>query len=136
MLNKEKFKDSIDFIRKTGNELALCNGRPAICDKIGCGDCDFDKEDDCEKAEEKWLNSEYVTTETDWTKVPIDTPIFVKNQEDDPWQRRHFAGYDCGIVYAYSNGQTSWTIDKIGSLQNREAWKYAECAVGVSLKDL
>lgn len=136
MLNKEKFKDSIDFIRKIGNELALCNGRPAICYKIDCGDCDFDKEDDCEKAEEKWLNSEYDATETDWTKVSIDTPIFVKNQEDDPWQRRHFAGYKHGMVYAYSNGQTSWTIDKIGSLQNCEAWKYAECAVDGSLKDL
>lgn len=136
MLNKEKFKDSIDFIRKAGNELALCKGRPAICDKIDCDDCDFDKEDDCEQAEEKWLNSEYVAVETDWAEVPFDTPIFVKNHENDPWQRRHFAGYDCGTIYAYSNGQTSWTIDKTGSLQAREAWKYAELALERTLKDL
>ena len=135
MLNKEKFKDSIDLIRKSGEDLALYKGRPAICAKINCDDCDFNIGDDCEQAEEKWLNGEYVAVETDWAEVPIDTPIFVKNHEDDPWQRRHFAGYDCGTIYAYNNGQTSWT-DKIGSLQAREAWKYAELAGNSFFKDL
>lgn len=47
--------------------------------------------------------------EVDWSKVEVDTPILVKNYEDAEWKKRYFAEYRDGRVYAWANGQTSWT---------------------------
>ena len=32
----------------------------------------------------------------DWSKVEVDTPILVKNYEDEPWIKRYFAKYEDG----------------------------------------
>lgn len=49
--------------------------------------------------------------EVDWSKVEVGTPILVKNYEDAEWKKRYFAEYSDGRVYAWANGQTSWTAD-------------------------
>lgn len=69
-----------------------------------------------------WLLEEYEESEVDWSKVEVDTPIFVKNSEDEMWRKRHFAKYENGNVYAWSNGFTSWTENYMAS------WKYAKLA--------
>ena len=60
--------------------------------------------------------------EIDWYKVAVDTPILVKNSENDYWHERHFAKYVNGRVYAWNDGKTSWTEDGV------IAWKYAKLA--------
>jgi hypothetical protein len=45
----------------------------------------------------------------DWDKVPVDTPILVKQSDGDDWEKRHFAFYKNGRVYAWLSGTTSWT---------------------------
>ena len=45
----------------------------------------------------------------DWTKVPVDTKILVRNSECSEWNRRYFAKYENGKVYAWDNGRTSWS---------------------------
>ncbi len=40
-----------------------------------------------------WLNEEYKEPEVDWSKVPVDTKVFVRNLEDGLWRPRHFAKY-------------------------------------------
>ena len=72
-------------------------------------------EDKCEKPSEE-------EPETDWSKVAVDTPILVKNYVSDKWQKRHFAKYENGIVYAWNNGETSWTTVAMTD------WKYAKLA--------
>ena len=32
--------------------------------------------------------------EIDWYKVAVDTPILVRDSEDEEWQRRYFAKYE------------------------------------------
>jgi len=49
----------------------------------------------------------------DWSKVPIDTPILVRNFNDDLWKRRYFAGFKNGYVQAFLGGCTSWTTANI-----------------------
>ena len=44
-----------------------------------------------------------------WSKVAVDTPILVRDGENENWLKRHFAKYENGIVYAWDNGSTSWT---------------------------
>ena len=45
----------------------------------------------------------------DWSKVPIDTPIWVSSLEDGIWYKRYFVKYECGKVYAFGGGATSWS---------------------------
>lgn len=59
----------------------------------------------------------------DWSKVPVDTKILVSDYDDTSvWIRRYFAKYENGIVYAFSDGLTSFTIGDAGVC----GWKYAK----------
>lgn len=46
----------------------------------------------------------------DWSKVAVDTPILVRRFDDD-WEKRHFAYFKNGKVYAWLGGATSWTVE-------------------------
>ena len=117
MKNYEKYADEIRKYR--GH--SFCNDFiiPHILKSSDCGDtyCDV-----CRIRQMIWLLEEYEEPETDWSKVAVDTPILVRNYEDEVWIRRHFAKYEGGKVYAWQAGGTSWTEDHIAS------WKYAELA--------
>lgn len=69
-----------------------------------------------------WLMEEYEEPKVDWSKVKVDTPILVRQGKNGEWLERHFAKYENGNVYAWVDGQTSWTgADEI-------KWKYAKLA--------
>ena len=72
-------------------------------------------EDKCEKTSEE-------EPEVDWSKVAVDTPMLVKNSEDEEWRKRHFAKYKNGNVYTWNFGRTSWTEDCMTE------WSYAKLA--------
>ena len=64
----------------------------------------------------------------DWSKVPVDTKILVSNcingaGEVIEWKKRHFAKYENGIVYAWYDGQTSFTAELDGSCMD---WEFAK----------
>lgn len=61
----------------------------------------------------------------DWSKVEIDTPILVKNHDEDAWEKRYFAFFEDGNVYAWISGTTSWTASVAGGATD---WKYAKLA--------
>ena len=58
----------------------------------------------------------------DWSKVPVDTPILVRDSENDEWLHRHFAKFEDDYVYAWEDGRTSW------SSSDEVDWKYAKLA--------
>lgn len=60
--------------------------------------------------------------EVDWSKVPVDTPILVRDNEVDLWEKAHFADYKDGKVGAWCGGRTSWN----GSIIS--LWNYAKLA--------
>lgn len=60
----------------------------------------------------------------DWSKVKVDTPILVSNDNKE-WIKRYFARYENGNVYGWLNGKTSWTA--IGELSIGH-WNYAKLA--------
>lgn len=61
----------------------------------------------------------------DWSKVVVDTPIFVRNRIEDVWNCRYFAKYEDGKVYTWCGGRTSWSNVISDEPVN---WKYAELA--------
>lgn len=61
----------------------------------------------------------------DWSKIEVDTPVFVRNTTIEPWKCRYFAEYNDGIVYTWVDGRTSWS-NKISD--EPTSWKYAKLA--------
>lgn len=61
----------------------------------------------------------------DWSKVEVDTPIFVRNRIEDVWKCRYFAKYEDGKVYTWCGGRTSWS--NVISYEPVN-WEYAELA--------
>ena len=113
MTNREKFAEQILDIACSGGRLAVNKAtlEPIACNSLECRDCLFYTEC-CKGVRKKWSNSEYVEPPVDWSKVAVDTPILVNDSNDHRWVKRYFAKYENGIVYAWSNGTTSWSGDR------------------------
>ena len=72
----------------------------------------------------EWLFSEYEEPKVDWSKVKVDTPIYVRCSDDEKWVPRYFAKFEDGRVYAWSDGTTSFTTPIAGAVD----WEYAKLA--------
>lgn len=130
MKNREKYRDEIlnsVFIR--GNFEAYCEfaKKNVLPNLTNCtnGECDgLQSCGLCRDIFAFWLDEEYEEPELDWSKVPVDTLVRVRNYEDDEWLLRYFNAYEFGAVAPYvtwTNGATSVTS---GGLE--EHWKYCE----------
>lgn len=124
MLNKEKYAKELEQILVNGDVLAVDKNHNKIISCCDCSRCKFSTDVGCEEKRREWLNSEYVEPEVDWSKVPVDTPILVRNCENYPWEKRYFANYDNGMVCAWDDGKTSWSIDDNSVCP----WEYAKIA--------
>ena len=123
MLNKEKFKDEIVEIACKGYDFALEDGKVVNCQNTDCWKCSFSSHINgvcCTVNRKNWANSEYEEY-VDWSKVPVDTKILVRDDKDVPWTPRHFARIEHGCVYAFSYGRTSFTCNGKG-----RSWRYAK----------
>ena len=125
MTNKEKYADKIIDIA-VRSKLALKDGKPVTCSSMRCSECGFFSADySCRNNAREWLDLEYVAPQVDWSNVALDTPIFVRNSEEKMWRKRHFAKFENGIVYAWSEGLTSWSAYSSSDIS---AWKMAKLA--------
>lgn len=111
MKNKEKFAKEIVEIACSGSKLALCNGEIRACKDLTCSECEFcDKGVACDLKCKAWAESEYVEPkyETDWSKVPVDTPVISSSG-----YRYYFAGYHEGnsFIDVFLQGRTSWSSE-------------------------
>ena len=117
MKNYEKYADELkeykglnfckDFVKPNILKSDSCNG-------LACGACYM--------LQTIWLLEDCKEPEIDWSKVPVDTPILVKDHEDGEWLKRYFAMYEDGYIYAWGNGCTSWNAD------NMYTWNYTKLA--------
>ena len=123
MLNREKFAKEILDIVCDGENVAVVDGKPRVCAGTPCGNCTLDG--GCRVKLKEWANSEYVEPPVDWSKVPVDTPILVRDSENASWEKRYFSEYRNGTVYAWADGATSWSVEKPEYVYD---WKYAKLA--------
>lgn len=61
----------------------------------------------------------------DWSKVAVDTPVLVSNDNKE-WIKRYFARYEDGNVYCWLSGKTSWTATCELSIGHWDCTKLAE----------
>lgn len=60
----------------------------------------------------------------DWSKIPRDTKVYVRQNQEDEWELRYFTYYENNKFYTYSNGRTFWS----DSFVDLEKWNYCELA--------
>ena len=131
MTNKEKYSEMMLDMAINENVFAVKNEKPCLCDKLNnCCYCEISGSSaTCEEAFAEWLNAEYVEPPVDWSKVPIDTPILVRDYENQEWKKRHFAGLNPGgKVMGWEEGTTSWTSNA------RVRWIFAKLATPEELE--
>ena len=129
MKNREKFAKEIMDIACSGHSIAFDKevNKLTACNKINCSECAFcsSSTTNCLDKIKEWCESEYVEPEVDWSKVPVDTPVLVRDSTPYTWKRRYFAYYKDGIVHTYSDGATSWSVNKNSV---NPGWNYAKLA--------
>lgn len=115
MKNYEKYIDEIrayegtnfcnDFIKTHIINSPSCNGANCAA---------------CRMLQMAWLLDEYKEPEVDWSKVKVDTPILVRNYEDEEWEKRFFAKFEHDYILAWDYGRTSWNESRM------VPWRYAK----------
>lgn len=115
MTNYENQKKEIDLILNDACGIAVNKDTNKVvkCNSITCDKCLFSHPNDgcanCNINAMKWLVTEYVEPQIDWSKVPIDTPVLAAMNKSK-WYNFYFAGTDDrGNTYVYSYGRTSWS---------------------------
>ena len=130
MKNKEKYKDILMDYALGWESFALTKeGKIGSCNDILCGECVWDDNYSCRSEKLKWLDEE--CAETDWSKVEVDTKIYVGQTLEEVEAEafpRYFAKYEGGRVYAYSDGCSSWTAEGPEDVISWECAKLAEDA--------
>lgn len=114
-----KYLEYIEKRNKMMNDFGRTGGR---CDGANCSSCPI-----CDKSHMKCMDvynpeealrivMEYKPP-IDWSKVAVDTKIWVRNANGSiydrgKWHKRYFAEYKNGKVYAWANGTTSYSAEE------------------------
>ncbi len=120
MKNRDKYKNELmdvikmdgkicGFVKKHGVAQMLGNDIESYC-KMTCVTCGT--------ALQLWLDEEYEEPpkpEVDWSKVPVDTLVRVRDREEQEWTLRYFKGindkYLRRIYEVWESGATSKTAE-------------------------
>lgn len=130
MKNKEKYKNELIKVIKEYGDLCEFMKKHEVYRMIG-----KDLESLCEincvacgTALQIWLDEEYMEPpkpEVDWSKVPVDTLVMVRDFESEEWTLRYFKGIDGEFpgskFMAWDGGSTSKT-----AYGDYTRWKYCE----------
>lgn len=84
------------------------------CFNTDCVDCFFYNEscnEGCKNKRKRWLDQPLFDwdKDIDWEKVPVDTPVIVKDSYHPTWHRRYFKEKDKSIYLTFDEGTTSWS---------------------------
>lgn len=129
MTNYDNYKEDIEKLAKLNLDFALTKDTKEIvkCAGFNCKNCAFFCSIGyCSDNKIDWADKEFKESGVDWSKVPVDTKIFVKISEDDEWFPRHFAKYENGEVYVWYGGCTSFTMKRIELCSRYKHAKLAE----------
>lgn len=128
MTNREKYAEEIIDMALRGICIAVDKGgKLCNCKKNQCSDCIASNPAiSCREKIKEWSEKEYAEPAFDWSKVPVDTKILVRDSEDKQWKRRYFARYKNHTIYAWCAGSTSYSADGCNDVSGWEHAKLAE----------
>lgn len=130
MTNREKYAEQIiDMAAKDIKITVDKKGRLSDCFAINCKDCAWSSCDQCRKKFREWLEQEYVEPPVDWSKVAVDTKVYVRYFDSEPWKPRYFARFEDGKILAWNYGATSFSADDLNDVSKWNQGKLAEDTV-------
>lgn len=130
MKNREKYRaELIKSARTPSERLNVCEFiRINVLPHFGAKDCDDVNCAWCKFLVDMWMDAECEEPpkpEVDWGKVPVDTLVRVRDDENDEWNLMYLKGVDEKDpryrYMAWTNGATSKT-----AFGYYEKWKYCE----------
>lgn len=128
MKNREKYKNELmDVINKEGNicEFMIKHGVSKMFGKDMESFCGETECTSCTTALQLWLDEEYEEPEVDWSKVPVDTLVRVRDREEQEWILRYFKGInEDSLRHRYE----AWESGATSKTANGEylCWNYCE----------
>lgn len=129
MTNREKYAEQILDIAVTGNSIAVDKcGKLHKCSELQCDNCAFVDANfikSCYENVKKWSEQEYVEPPVDWSKVPVDTKVYVSDSDNGIWYPRHFAKFEDGKIFTWVNGTTSFSK---GTCEDTVCWNQGKLA--------
>lgn len=130
MTNREKYAEQILDIAVSGHSFAINrNGEVSSCGKVPCNECIFRRnkvtDSSCREKLKEWSEQEYVEPPVDWSKVPVDTKVYVRDFDDESWRPRYFARFEDGRIFTWTAGATSFSKD---CCANISWWRQAKLA--------
>ena len=127
MKNREKYKNELMDVIKMDGRICGFVKKHDVFRMIGTGWESFCEMDciACGTALQIWLDEEYEEPEVDWSNVPVDTLVRVRNRAEDKWVLRYFKEIgdehlNCRY-FTWLGGTTSKTAE--GCFM---CWKYCE----------
>lgn len=134
MTNREKYAEQILDIATSGHSFAINrNGEVSSCGKVPCNECIFRKnkstDSSCREKLKEWSEQEYVEPPVDWSKVPVDTKVYVRDFDSETWHPRYFARFEDGKIFAWTAGTTSFSSDNFDNVTSWNQGKLAEDTV-------
>lgn len=126
MTNREKYAEQIlDMAVNTISIAVDKEGKPCDCNAIRCSDCTFGG-GRCRERLKEWSEQEYIEPHVDWSKVPVDTKVYVRDFENGFWIPRYFARFEDGKIVTWNDGATSFSIDDFNNVSKWNQGKLAE----------
>lgn len=130
MKNREKFRSEI--VERARTPVTL---RDNLCEFIGKnvlphfgeGGCDSVNCAWCKVLLDIWLDEECEEPpkpEVDWSKVPVDTLVRVRDYENEKWYLRYFKGIDDSSKYRFETWESGAT--SITAYDYTENWAFCE----------
>lgn len=141
MKNREKYRDEILNSVFRGNGKAYCefakkNVLPNLTDCTN-GECNELKDCWlCRNIFDFWLNEEYIEPpkpEVDWSNVPVDTLVRVRDFKSDEWTLRYFKCFSrTPSLYPPEYNYEVWALGatSVTAEGDTERWKYCELVEG------
>lgn len=127
MKNREKYKNELMDVIKTDGRMCGFVKKHEVFRMFGKDSKSYCKMTcvTCGVALNLWLDEEYEEPEVDWSNVPVDTLVRVRDFEIEEWTLRYFKGIDeeapGSRFMAWDGGSTSIT-----SNGEYTYWKYCE----------
>lgn len=133
MKNREKYRDEILNSVFRGNVEEYCEfaKKYVLPNLTDCTNCECEELSSCMLCRTIfafWLDEEYEEPpkpEVDWSKVPVDTLVRVRDGEDEEWLLRYFKGInDIHLRRRYE----AWESGATSKTANGEylCWNYCE----------
>lgn len=131
MNNREKYKNELIEVIKKDGKLCEFVKKHEVFRMFGMDSISYCKMTcvTCGTALKLWLDEEYEEPKVDWNKVPVDTLVRVRDDENGKWILRYFrsfgriySSYPPGYDYeVWGEGKTSVTAEG-----DTERWKHCE----------